>query len=256
MTDQPATTAPLPGAALRAQPVAIAAMDADLRGVLVRPAGRTAPGPAVMVVPEVDGLTADTETAARRLADAGYVALAVDLYAPLGGAPRLRTPEDTLAFTAQLNDNRQVSDLAMAIAWLSALDGVDPERLGLVGFSAGGRYSLLASTEPRALRAVVTFYTRIWPSDVIGGRPIAPGDHVAKFRPPVCSIFGDEDQVVPPEMVDRYRALLTGRPGNEVHVVGGNHLFMNPSRRRRYRPESAERAWALALDFLDRHLSP
>ena len=243
---------------LVAEPVTLPGVDQDLRGVLIGPtAGHAAagPSPVVIVVPEVDGLTTDTEVAARRIAGAGYTALAVDLYAPLGGVPKLRNPTDTIAFTQRLNDHRQLSDLSMAIDWLCDRPGVDPQRIALVGFSAGGRYSLLLSTEPRPVRAVVTFYTRIWPSEVIGGRPIPPGDHTEQFRAPVCSIFGAQDDVVPAEMVDRYRRLLSARPGNEVHLVDGNHLFMNPSRRR-YVPGSAERAWAYALDFLARHLGP
>jgi dienelactone hydrolase len=78
---------------------------------------------------------------------------------------------------------------------------------------------------------------------------------VARFGAPVCSVFGDHDDLVPLDMVDRYRTALEARGGGEVHVVEGNHLFMNESRRR-YRPASAERAWALALAFLSRTLAP
>jgi|GEM_PF-345188 carboxymethylenebutenolidase len=248
------TSGPTPESAPAAREVTLPGVDGDLRGILVRPAGPgDRPTPVVVVVPEVDGLTSDTEVAAGRLAGAGYTALAVDLYTPLGGVPKLRNPTDTIAFTQRLNDHRQLSDLSMALSWLQDQDGVDPDRVGLVGFSAGGRYSLLLSTEPRPVRAVVTFYTRIWPSELIGGRPVPPGDHTARFRAPVCSIFGAQDDVVPPEMVDRYRRLLAARSGHEVHLVDGNHLFMNPSRRR-YVPQSAERAWSYALDFLARHL--
>ena len=226
----------------------------DLVGVLMRPAHGAGRRPAVAVLPEVDGLSAPTEGATRRLADAGYVALALDLYAPFGGAPPLRNAADTLAWTGRLNDYRQLSDLSLALDWLAARPGVDPDRLGVVGFSIGGRYGLLASTEPRHLRAVVTFYTRIWPSPLTQGTIISPGDHVHRFGAPVCSIFGSEDELVPLDMVDRYRRLLEPQPDSELHLTEGNHLFMHEDRRR-YRPASAERAWGWTLDFLGRHLA-
>ena len=75
----------------------------------------TAGLPAVIVVPEIDGFCAGTVAAARRLAEAGYVALALDLYAPYGSAPELRGYEDTIAWLDRLNDRRQVSDLVQAL---------------------------------------------------------------------------------------------------------------------------------------------
>src|SRR5271165_5207872 len=93
--------------------VTVPGVDGDLGGSLARPVPAEEPGgggprAAVVVLPEVDGLSADTEAAARRLAGAGYVALALDLYAPYGGAPPLSGPADTLAWTSKLNDFRQL----------------------------------------------------------------------------------------------------------------------------------------------------
>ena len=237
------------------EPVTLDGVDGPLSGRLAHPEG-DGPAPGIVVLPEIDGLGDDTFLAATRLAGAGYRALALDLFGPYGGTPDLRGAEQTLAWTSQLNDHRQLSDLAAGLEWLADRPDVDAGRLALVGFSVGGRYSLLLGTEPRGLRAVVTFYTRVWPSPLIGGRVLVPGDHVGELVAPVCSIFGDEDDIVPADMVERYRSLLLEHPGNQVHVVPGSHMFTNPSRRRRYRPESAEQAWALALAFLDERLGP
>jgi carboxymethylenebutenolidase len=250
--------------------VAIPGVDGHLSGVLFEPdraALETAPGaapgaepgatedaglPAVVVVPEIDGFCAGTVAAARRLARAGYVALALDLYAPYGSAPALRGYEDTIAWLDRLNDRRQLSDLVQALGWLRKLPAVDPARVAIVGFSIGGRYGMMLTTEPHGLRAVVAFYSRPWPGAEIGERALAPGKHVARFTAPVCAVFGAEDDLIPVSMVDDFRRLMVQHPtlGHEVHVVPGRHFFNNESRPRRYNAASAEKAWDIALAFL------
>jgi carboxymethylenebutenolidase len=256
--------------------VVIPGVDGDLRGVLLEPEGLELEGadpdgaptlgsanaparfPAVVVLPEIDGFCEGTVAAARRLAAAGYVTLALDLYAPYGSTPRLRNMEDTHAWLNRLNDRRQLSDLAMAFSWLEALPRVDPDRLGAVGFSVGGRYAMMMTTEPHGLRAVVTFYSRPWPGAAVGVRALAPGEHVAQFAAPVCAVFGAEDEMIPSTQVDELSRLFRQHAavGHEAHVVPGRHFFANESRPRRYLPESAEKAWTIALGFLAAKMPP
>ena len=235
--------------------VTISGVDGDLTGVLISPAGQGL-HPAVLVLPEIDGFCDGTVAAARRLAASGYVALALDPFAPYGSTPRLRGSEDTMAWLARLNDRRQLSDLAMALAWMRDLPAVDADRVGLVGFSVGGRYGMMLTTEPHGLRAVATFYSRPWPGGAIAEVALAPGNHVEKFKTPVCAVFGAEDELIPPEMVEEFRSLLVRHPssGHELHVVPGRHFFANESRPRRYVPESAELAWTIVLGFLATHM--
>jgi carboxymethylenebutenolidase len=245
--------------------VVIPGVDGNLSGVLVEPddaALDVAPGapnnaglPGVVVVPEIDGFCAGTVAAARRLARAGYVALALDLYVPYGSAPTLRGYEDTIAWLDRLNDRRQLSDLVQALGWLRELPDTDPARLGIVGFSIGGRYGMMLTTEPHDLRAVVAFYSRPWPGAELTNA-LAPGKHVARFTTPVCAVFGADDDLVPASMVEDFRRLMVQHPtlGHEVHVVPGRHFFNNESRPRRYNAASAEKAWGIALDFLAAHM--
>jgi carboxymethylenebutenolidase len=248
--------------------VVLPGVDGDLAGVLLEPddaglaaasgASRTAGLPAVVVVPEIDGFCAGTVAAARRLAGAGYVALALDLYTPYGSAPVLRGHADTMAWLDRLNDRRQLSDLVQALDWLRQVPGTDPQRVAIVGFSIGGRYGMMLTTEPHGLRAVVAFYSRPWPGAELADVALAPGRHVAQFRAPVCAVFGADDDLIPIGMVDDFRSLLAQHPtlGHELHVVPGRHFFNNESRPRRYNPASAEKAWDIALEFLDAQTGP
>jgi carboxymethylenebutenolidase len=236
--------------------VTIPGVDGDLVGVLCEPTGSPGMRPAVLVLPEVDGFCEGTVAAARRLAGAGYVALALDPFAPYGSTPVLRGSEETMAWLARLNDRRQLSDLALAIAWLRDLPTVDADRVAVVGFSIGGRFGMMLTTEPHGLRAVAAFYSRPWPGGAIAGVALAPGEHVAKFQAPVCAVFGADDDMIPQEMVEEFRSLLDADPASrhQLHIVPGRHFFANESRPRRYVPESAETAWTTVLDFLAGHL--
>jgi carboxymethylenebutenolidase len=270
-------TAPVAVHDVTERDVVLPGVDGDLSGVLLEPDGadggeggegaalasssaaRGIAGlPAVIVVPEIDGFCAGTVAAARRLAEAGYVALALDLYAPYGSAPELHGYEDTIAWLDRLNDRRQVSDLVQALAWLRKLPGIDPARVAIVGFSIGGRYGMMLTTEPHGLRAVVAFYSRPWPGAEIADVALAPGQHVAQFTVPVCAVFGADDDLIPLSMVDDFRHLMAQYPtlGHEVHVVPGRHFFNNESRPRRYNASSAEKGWDIALDFLATRMGP
>jgi len=235
--------------------VTVPGVNGDLAAVLVEPA--VVPAPTVVVLPEIDGFCAGTVAAARRLGEAGYVALALDLYAPYGSAPRLRNYEDTMAWIARLDDRRQMSDLAQALVWLRSQPGTDADRLAVLGFSIGGRYGMMLTTEPHDVRAVVAFYSRPWPGAEIADVALAPGKHVAQFSAPVCTLFGEDDELVPLEMVGEFRRLLDQHPalGHQVHIVPGGHFFANESRTRRYHAASAEAAWAIALEFLGAQLA-
>ena len=222
------------------RPVDPVGVDGDLAGHLVVP-DLPLPRPGVVVLPEVDGYNPSTVAAARRLGEAGYVALSLDLFAPFGGTPPLADRQTIGAWLRGMDDRRQLSDLAAAVGWLARRPETDEDRLGIVGFSVGGRYGMLLSAEPHGVSAVVTFSTRPWPGGAAAATALAPGDRVARLGAPVCAVFGDRDRVIPSEMVRRFADLLPDRAGHEVHVVPGGHLFANETSGQ-YEPASAEAA--------------
>jgi carboxymethylenebutenolidase len=116
-----------------------------LRGYLARPSGDehgSGPWPGVVVVHEVFGLDEQCRAQARRLAVAGYLALAVDLFSA-GGARRCLVP--TLR-ALRRGEGTAFTDIDTAREWLSR----SPDQaggIGVIGFSLGAGFALLAATE-------------------------------------------------------------------------------------------------------------
>jgi len=206
-----------------------------ISGYLVKPAG-TGPFPAVVVIHEWWGLNDQVKEEARKLAAAGYVALAVDLY-----RGRVATAsEEAHELSRGLPEDRARRDLLAAFAYLAARKDVRPERIGSIGWCMGGGYSLqLALAEPR-LAAAVIYYGRLATDEAM----------LAKLRAPVLGLFGEEDRGIPAASVREFEAAL-GRLNKtaSIHIYpGAGHAFANATRPS-YRKEAAEDAWAKTLAF-------
>lgn len=111
-----------------------------LPAVLTVPDGRSAPGPALVMVYEAFGMTDEMRRVARDLAADGYAVLIPDLFA--------RGPATALcvagAFrTALRGEGRELDDLEAARRWLAGRPEVDADRIGAIGFCLGGSFALL-----------------------------------------------------------------------------------------------------------------
>lgn len=112
-------------------------------GVLARPEGE-GPFPGVVVLHDITGFKPDTRRHCRRFAEAGYVAIAPDLYD--GGSVRcvVRTVLDSSG-----RPGKTLPIIAATRAHLAALPEVDPTRIGVTGFCMGGGFALLAAADDR-----------------------------------------------------------------------------------------------------------
>jgi carboxymethylenebutenolidase len=196
---------------------------------------------------------------ARRLACAGYVAAAPDLYYRQGerdipyanpdrAADRvMRTIALGEAPEERVKDERVFADICAAVGALEAHPRVDPEHVGALGFCMGARLAFLAACRLReSLRAVVGFY----PLRVL---PILA--EARDLRAPVLLFFGGRDRDVPLTHVDRIQAEL-GYLGksHEVKVYPGAEHGFFCDERSTYHPDAARDAWSLALTWLEKHL--
>lgn len=240
-----------------AEPVTAAALDipgpdGEIPAHLYRPPGEDR-HPAVLVLHTAAGPGPNVEAVARRLAAAGYVTLTPDLFGlhDFGAGGRVDHP-------------LVLGDAAAALAFLGRHPRVEGGRVGVVGFSFGGRVAvLLAAGSPDRLRAVVVYYAVTDFRKL--GRPLAGrmaraeslAARVPALRAPVQIHHGAADSQVPVDQGRMLHAALqaAGRAG-ELHVYpGADHLFdfrLGPDAR--FHPEAAGLAWDRTLGFLDRHL--
>ncbi|MEV7085950.1 dienelactone hydrolase family protein [Streptomyces sp. NPDC093085] len=208
----------------------------------VPPAGE---GPGVIVIQEWWGLTAHIKDIADRLARAGYVALAPDLY----GGEVAHDADEALRMMTGVPTARGVELLSGAVGYLLERPETQGTTVGAVGFCMGGGFVLaLAAGDPR-VSAAVPFY-----GVIREGLPDFAG-----LRAEVLGHYGAEDGSVPVASLDALRAAIETESGivPVFHVYeGAGHAFFNDGRPAAYHPEAAARAWDRTLAFLAARLGP
>lgn len=210
------------------------------KGYLVRPAG--APRGALIVIHEWWGLNENIREMSHRLAAAGYVALAVDIYD--GQAAASAEEARALMSVAMADPARADAHLRSAFRRLGEEPGV--ERIGSIGWCFGGALSLrTALLLPEELDAAVIYY----------GRLVTEPELLAPLRMPILGIFGGQDRGIPVESVRRFESVLQalGKTAEIVIYEDADHAFANPSGTR-YAPEAAADAWQRTLAFLAEQL--
>jgi carboxymethylenebutenolidase len=215
------------------------------------------PGPArgaVVVVQEAFGVNAHIEDVTRRLAESGYHAIAPHLFHRTG-SPALGYDDFGLVMPhiQALSDTAILGDVTAALDHLRAAGWTD-RQIGAVGFCMGGRVTfLMAGTF--ALGAAVGFYG----GGIVTGRgeafPSLLG-LVPTMATPWLGLFGDQDQSIPVDDVERLRDELAAAPV-PCEVVRypdaehGFHCDVRPS----YAAAAAADAWTRTLVWFDRHLA-
>ncbi len=227
--------------------------DQEIDAMYVRPQGAGVV-PGVVLLHDVYGLTDHIKDVARRLASQGYGVLAVDLYSR-GGQPGWPPKREEIARMINFPDQRTLTDVQAAVIALQARPDVASDRVGLVGFSLGARYSLLACGDGAQVAAALMFYPVVVYPELTEARPRQPLQSVPRIQCPCAVFYGDRDATVPLAHATFFRSLLEGHgKRHEFHLYpGANHGFFNPTIKT-YDHEAAEDAWAKSLAFLKRHL--
>ncbi len=123
------------------------------------PAGK-ANLPTVLVVQEIFGVHEHIKDVCRRLAKAGYLAIAPEMYARQGDVSKLTDFDQILSIVARVPDAQVMSDLDAAAAWASK-NGGDPAKLAITGFCWGGRVTWLYAAHNPKVKAGVAWYGRV-----------------------------------------------------------------------------------------------
>lgn len=203
-----------------------------------------APLPAVLVVHENRGLNEHIKNVTRRVAKAGYVAIGVDLLSRQGGTERFPDPEQALAAYNRTRPEERREDLLSALFTIRDQRYVRRDRIGAVGFCAGGGnvFDLAVTTDQ--LAAAVVFY---------GTPPSA--DRIANLQAPLLGIFGEADRGLTGQVPAMLTALQSGQKPYELHIYqGARHAFHNDTSPQ-YDAGAACDAWSKTLGFFSRHLN-
>jgi carboxymethylenebutenolidase len=210
------------------------------RGYLSAP--ESGEGPGVVVIQEWWGLVPHIKDVADRFADAGFVALAPDLY----HGEVARSPDEAGKLMMALNIGQTEKDLRGAVEYLLNYEGVSGEGVGTVGFCMGGVLSLYAASKNERVAACVVFY---------GIHPKVEPDF-ENLRAPVLGLYAGRDKSVPPESVRALEEKMREHGKSiETHTYPGtDHAFFNDTRPEVYDPEAAADAWRRTIEFLRAHL--
>jgi carboxymethylenebutenolidase len=208
------------------------------------------PFPALVVLQHQGGVDQFIQEMTRRLAGAGYMAAAPDLYHRDG--PDCK--DDLVTRRSRLSDRRIVNDLNASVGYLQSHSAADKKRIGIIGFCMGGRIVYLAAAAIPAFKAAVAYYPgntfRAWGRDLR-----SPFERTEEIHCPLQGHFGAND--VNPSLQDvvKLDAELAkfSKPHEFYSYPNAGHAFMD-STKESYRREADEASWARTLDFLSRHL--
>lgn len=225
----------------------------DLSAYYVRPRVE-GPFPGVIVFMEAFGLNDFVQAVCKRLAAAGYAALAPDFYH--GATFSYDEMDAALAHLRRLSDAQVVDESRWALDFLAERPELRRDAVGVLGFCMGGRLAFLASAQfPERVRAAVCFYgAGIAPEQDPWGRP-ALLDRVPDIRAPLMLHYGAQDGSIKPDEQTRIAAALSAankRFTLSVFKNAGHGFFSD--RRKSYVESAATEAWAMSLRFFERHL--
>jgi len=213
----------------------------EMRGYLVQPS-EGSKFPAVLVIHENRGLNPYVEDVARRAAVAGFVALAPDGLAPVGGYPG--NDDDGRALQSGLDQAKLRQDMINSARFLKS-HALSTGKLGATGFCwGGGMVNNLAVAIGAGLSAGVPFY---------GAAPAAAD--VAKIRTPLLFNLAGTDERINAGYPEYEAALKANNVPFEKHIYeGSQHGFHNNSTPR-YNEAAANLAWERTVAFFKRHLA-
>ena len=211
--------------------------DETVQGLLYTPAGK-GPFPAMIVIHEWWGLNDWVKEQASKLADQGYVAMAIDLYR----GKVATTPDMAHEIMRGVPEDRAKRDLHAAFEFLSSQPSVKKDRIGAIGWSMGGGYALGVALQEPTLAADVINY----------GHLATDPEALKKINAPILGSFGGRDHGITPDDVHKFEQTMK-QLGKKIEVKiydDAGHAFENPNNKDGYRADDAADAWKRTVDFL------
>jgi carboxymethylenebutenolidase len=211
--------------------------DDTVQAVLYTPPGK-GPFPALVVIHEWWGLNDWVKEQASKLADEGYVTLAIDLYR----GKVATTPDLAHELMRGVPDDRAARDLHVSVEFLKAQPEVKKDRVGAIGWCMGGGYALdVAVAEPGLAADVINY-----------GHLADDPEDLKKIKAPILGLFGGEDRGISQTDVRKFeQQLKTLGKKVDIHIYpDAGHAFENPNNTAGYRKDDAADAWQRTVAFL------
>ena len=209
--------------------------------------------PVILVIQEIFGVHEHMRDVCRRLAQAGYLAVAPELYFRQGDpADYSDIPTLLKELVSQVPDRQVLADLDHVANWASRHHG-DMRNMAITGFCWGGRISWLYAAHNPQLKAAVAWYGRLVGEKTLR-QPKHPVDIAAELTAPVLGLYGAKDDGIPLESVETMRhALRAGNASAEIIIYPeAGHAF-NADYRPSYHEESAKDGWQRMLEWFTRY---
>lgn len=210
----------------------------------------------VIVVQEIFGVHEYIKDTCRRLAKAGYLAVAPELYFRQGDASKVPDIQALLRdIVGKVPDAQVFADIDATVAWAGGSVGKgETARLGITGFCWGGRVVWLYAAHNQNVRAGVAWYGVLTgPTNEFRTRH--PLDAVASINAPILGLYGGADQGIPNDTVDRMRDALraAGKRSEIVLYPDTPHAF-HADYRPSYRAAQAQDGWRRLEVWFSRNL--
>ncbi|MGX2030097.1 MULTISPECIES: dienelactone hydrolase family protein [Methylocaldum] len=221
--------------------------DVQLEGFFAYDNKRPQPLPAVLISHAWGGRDEFVCNKARKLAELGYAAFALDMYGKgiIGSGPE----ENARLMNPLMNDRRLLQDrITTALETVRKLPQVDPKRIAAMGFCFGGLCVLDLARTGADLRGVVSFHGLFLPPGNTQGN---------KIKTKVLVLHGHDDPMAPPDQAANLAKELTEAEADwQIHIYGNTlHAFTNPMANDRsfgtvYDETADRRSWESLRNFL------
>ncbi|MDO7842377.1 dienelactone hydrolase family protein [Sphingomonas immobilis] len=241
--------------------VTIKTADGDCNTYVLTPSEGAGPWPAVIVYMDALAIRPAMIDMARRLADAGYVALLPDLFYRYGPHETL-DPKAVFAqgfgnsivptLMASTDNHKAAEDTRALLAYLDTRSDVAGEKVGTVGFCMGGGMALTAAGFfPERVAAAASYHG----GNIATDKPTSPHLLAPKMKAEVYVAGADKDDSYPPEQAERMEKALTDAGVKHVAEIyeGAAHGWMKTDFPI-YNKDAAERGWREMLALFDRNL--
>lgn len=233
-------------AKVQTKPVDYKAQDTPLKGFMAWDAAVKDKRPGVLVIHEWWGNNQHAHNQAIRLAKAGYVALAVDMY---GKGKTTTHPKDAQAMMEALTKDPAVvkARFDAALEKLKSDPHVDPTKIGVVGYCMGGAIAIGMARAGEDVQVISTFHAALPPPS----EPTKKGT----VKPRILVNTGADDPFVPQDAVDALRKDFTAADVKYevISYPGAKHAFTNPDAKKAkmdalaYNAEADKASWEATM---------